>query len=56
MTLFSEFSELCERTMHINNYAQDHSVLIFNCTTNIMFTVLCQANVTAYINKPTCFI
>ena len=31
-------------------YAQDHSVLIFNCTPNIMFTVLCHANVAAYVH------
>ena len=39
---------------HAYYYAQRHSVLIFNCTPDIMFTVLCHANVIAYII--TCFI
>ena len=33
---------------HAYYYAQHHSVLIFNCTPNIMLTVLCDANATAY--------
>ena len=43
---------------HEYNYSQHHSVLsnfnLFNCTPYIMFTLLCHANVTVYIN--TCFI
>ena len=36
---------------HAYYYTHHHGVLLFNRTPNIMFIVLCHANVTAYINK-----